>query len=125
MPTVSMQQQAEECAKSVPVGIFGIDDILIAIEIIYYGFQLWHACSAASSVGDALTSAKLTKQHPLNYRRARRRIILAANSKGKELSMDQANTLTNHMLNFVSQADPATVNACCSEPQIEDDDSDD
>jgi hypothetical protein len=117
---MSTRQEAEQCAKSMPVGMFGIDDVLIAIEIISYGFQLWQACSAAKTSTEAVAASAMATRESKNFRRARRRVYVAAKRKHVDLSAQDLDGLTQHMLDHVNQADPVIVGVCCSEPPITD-----
>lgn len=116
--------EAKLCAESSPVGMFGIDDLMLAISVIELGFKLWQACSRSSSASDATKAAQITATTPINFRQARRHVNRAARSKGIELSTENLNGLTAHMLNHVVKADEQTLSACCAEPVIEDESDD-
>jgi len=115
-----IHDEARACAESSPVGMFGIDDIAIAIQVIEFGFKLWSACSQPSSAADAVRDVGVASEVTQNFRRARRRVARACRRQNLDLSTENLNGLTAHMLNHVKQADAESLNVCCSEPRIED-----
>lgn len=122
--TLTIRTESQNVANDLPVGLFGIDDVLTIIEIINGAFQLWQACSASSSPSDAVTAAQLSIDHPLNNRRARRAVRRAARKQNKQLSDDQLDALTTAMLNHVVQLSQPALAICCAEPPIKDDSQD-
>lgn len=121
---MAIADEAKLCADAAPVGMFGIDDVMIAISVIELGFKLWQACSSSSSASDAETAANMAGRVPANFRRARRRVSKAARSKNLDLTTENLNGLTAHMLKHVSTTDTEALGVCCSEPPIEDDTDD-
>lgn len=121
---MATRDEAEKCAASAPVGLFGIDDLAIAVEVITLGFKLWQTCSSSSSASDAVTAAGMAGKNQANFRRAQHRVHHAARKHGQRLSPENLNGLTAHMLQHVSSANDDTLNVCCSEPPIEDESDD-
>ncbi len=117
--------EAERCSASLPVGMFGIDDVMIAIEVISFGFKLWQACKSPAESAEAVSAAQVTQVDQSEFRRARRRVRRAAVRQNLDLTTANLNGLTAHMLTHVAQADRASLCACCREPQIQDEDSND
>ena len=121
----STQQEAERCAASAPVGMFGIDDVLILGQVIYLGFKFWQACSAPNDGASAVSNAFEANQWPSSFRRAQKRVRRAAIKHGQWLSDSQLTALTDHMLKHVSQTSSETLGVCCSEPIQPDEEFDD
>ena len=113
-----IQAEAGKCADG-QVGVFGIDDALILIQVIGYAFQLWQTCSGATNAGEAVRSASVARQG-LNYRQARRRVFKACRAYGQDLDTDQLDRLTAYMLQHVAATDPTVLTACCAEPPVKD-----
>lgn len=117
---MTIRTEAEACASSAPVGMFGLDDLAIAIQVIEFGFQLWHACAPASSASDVVQAASVAKTAPLNYRKARRRITRSVHAHASNPAAVDIDGLTHHMLDHVSNAPTTSLAVCCSEPPIMD-----
>lgn len=117
--------EAERCAASMPVGMFGIDDLFIAIEVISFGFKLWQACNQPADSAGVSSAASSAQTDSACFKRARRRVRHAAKRQNLDLKTEQLDGLTAHMLLHVSKASPVSLAACCQEPLIQDVDSDD
>ena len=111
---MTTREESVRCANELPTG-FGIIGTLVIVEIIYYSFQLWKSCSSEASPKAALTSAPDGSPAPSLARRATRCVRRAARYQGQDLSDEDVQTLTTHMLNHVSRLDNDRLAACCKE----------
>lgn len=125
---MSIRLEAERCAKSAQegVGLFGIDDLALAVTVIELSFRFWQACSRVSTPREAMATCVSASTEPTHFRKARRRVRRAAVNKGVWLSEESLNDLTNHMLDHVADAGVSgDLGACCSESHIADEEFDD
>lgn len=125
------EQQANACAASAPVGMFGIDDILMIGQIINLGFQIWKGCAPPTPAGEFIASQSEGdgKSYSKSFmRRSRRGVIRANRHYGNHPTPEQIDVGTTHMLNHIATAPQEIVVGCCAEPSdvpIPSDESDD
>lgn len=119
--------EAERCAASAPVGLIGVDDILIAVKVIDLAYRWWQSCTAVNTHEAAQAAASSAMPADENdhikriqLRKARRRVRRAAKIENYPMSEDRLQGLTLHMLSHVKNAEPASLAACCAEPMIKD-----
>jgi len=112
--------EAQACAASAPVGMFGIDDVLIAIEVIDEVYQLWHACQKPASADSAVMASKVAAMEGPQFRKARHRVRHVTHKRNINMSLENQNAMTAHMLLHVHGMQAAPLALCCSQPPIQD-----
>lgn len=110
-----LRQQATICASNLPTGIFGIDDTLLLIEVVYYTFRLWQTCHMKTGLS---VDASLHSNPRRNYRFACMTSRKAFENFG--CSVDDLTDFVDHLLDHVCAMPSSVVSLCCTEPVSED-----
>lgn len=111
---MNTKAQSELCAADAPVGFFGIDDILIGMEIVYYGFELWKDCHpSANTVKSEIDAPDIVRRASRSTRQATRYVNRQRRRSGlSPVVVDDYNALTVHMLHHVYTASADVVTSC-------------
>lgn len=101
--------EAERASSTLPTGLFGIDDALVLIEIVYYIFEIWKSCPNK-------TTASSRRQD----RFARISCRKACENFGYDVGSYDMSQMSEPLMTHCAALSNDVVAACCAEPVSED-----